>query len=233
VNSTLQPLESQLFNFDVSSAVGQLTISFSQDPRSDADIQLYMRFGQQPQLEGGSSPSNQFLFTRWTSAASNIINPYVGRWYVVVFSNANINSSQSTYSLQISSKSNGQERKKQKANRFHVFLLSTSPSAVVDCENGCYGRGRCVNGECQCYDPLCWTGNCGNATDACFPGGSDCIAGQCRCKSSKYSGTRCEPICTKPCLNGGTCIAPDLCDCSKTGGYSGAYCQNCKQCPSK
>ncbi|TNF37036.1 MAG: hypothetical protein EP329_04155, partial [Deltaproteobacteria bacterium] len=53
---------------------------------------------------------------------------------------------------------------------------------------------------------------------------SDVPSNTCDCTGTGYSGATCDtPVCTAPCLNGGTCVAPDTCDCAGTG-FEGATC---------
>ena len=56
----------------------------------------------------------------------------------------------------------------------------------------------------------------------CMNGGT-CKEDKCVCRSG-YSGEFCqEPVCKKPCENGGRCIGPNRCAC--VYGYTGRYCE--------
>ena len=65
--------------------------------------------------------------------------------------------------------------------------------------------------------------------DACCSGYSGSPSTNCQRKSNRvyYSGySCCAPIaiCSQSCANGGTCDAPDTCNC--LAGWTGQYCTN-------
>ncbi|XP_068215535.1 LOW QUALITY PROTEIN: uncharacterized protein [Palaemon carinicauda] len=54
-----------------------------------------------------------------------------------------------------------------------------------------------------------------------------CVEGQwftIEPKPRKVESLECKPFCAQMCLNGGTCMGPNLCDCN--GRYAGRYCQH-------
>jgi hypothetical protein len=69
----------------------------------------------------------------------------------------------------------------------------------------------------------------------------DCVHGTCEvdgastvcaCAPGYTDPTCATPVCTSPCNNGGTCSAPDTCDCTNTG-YTGPTCStNIDECAS-
>lgn len=108
-------------------------------------------------------------------------------------------------------------------------------------ENGhhCNSNTKCVNVygsyECECLDGYIrsdkW--NCVEINE-CTTGQHECDANatctntpgsfSCQCKDGFMGdGKTCVPVCEPRCLNGGKCIAPNVCECR--GGYEGASCE--------
>ncbi|KAK4325807.1 hypothetical protein Pmani_003587 [Petrolisthes manimaculis] len=52
-----------------------------------------------------------------------------------------------------------------------------------------------------------------------------CVDGQWVVRDARWAGTSpdCQPICDPACVNGGRCIAPDVCECTKE--FRGDHCQ--------
>lgn len=95
---------------------------------------------------------------------------------------------------------------------------------VVVCSRHCHNGGQCASpDECMCLPgwtgPSCETGECVLVCMWCV--------WQCVCSdlslfilSSSLSAALCSPV----CLNGGSCVRPNICDCPR--GFYGAQCHN-------
>ncbi|KAI8487041.1 hypothetical protein Bbelb_353010, partial [Branchiostoma belcheri] len=94
----------------------------------------------------------------------------------------------------------------------------TEQEVFKGCPNQCSGRGRCVNGTCDCITG--WSGedcNVGNCTD-CSEDHGKCELGFCRCEPG-WEGAECDQQATCYAVNNctsmshGTCITTDVCRC--------------------
>ncbi|EDQ86704.1 uncharacterized protein MONBRDRAFT_38323 [Monosiga brevicollis MX1] len=123
-------------------------------------------------------------------------------------------------------------------------------SRACVCDEGFTGNGSfcspicsagCVFGTCEhAVRPggygvcVCDAGFDGQNCSTCIQGQHGCAANascatrngqlQCVCDEGyQGDGYTCAPICTLPCVNGGSCVAPDECQCAL--GYTGALCE--------
>ncbi|XP_019614645.1 PREDICTED: uncharacterized protein LOC109462534 [Branchiostoma belcheri] len=111
----------------------------------------------------------------------------------------------------------------------------TEQEVFKGCPNQCSGRGRCVNGTCDCITG--WSGedcNVGNCTD-CSEDHGKCELGFCMCLPG-WEGAACAQQATcyavKNCtsMSHGICITTDVCRCEP--GYIGADCSVVPTCVS-
>ncbi|XP_035690544.1 uncharacterized protein LOC118425664 [Branchiostoma floridae] len=109
----------------------------------------------------------------------------------------------------------------------------TEQEVFKGCPNQCSGRGRCVNGTCDCITG--WSGedcNLGNCTD-CSEDHGRCELGFCRCEPG-WEGAACDQQATcyavQNCtsIDHGICIATDVCSCKP--GYIGEDCSKVPTC---
>ncbi|XP_019646646.1 PREDICTED: uncharacterized protein LOC109487118 [Branchiostoma belcheri] len=109
----------------------------------------------------------------------------------------------------------------------------TEQEVFKGCPNQCSGRGRCVNGTCDCITG--WSGkdcNLGNCTD-CSEDHGKCELGFCVCEPG-WEGTACDQQATcyavRNCTSEdhGICITTDACRCQP--GYIGADCSKVPTC---
>ncbi|XP_078598874.1 uncharacterized protein LOC144874520 [Branchiostoma floridae x Branchiostoma japonicum] len=109
----------------------------------------------------------------------------------------------------------------------------TEQEVFKGCPNQCSGRGRCVNGTCDCITG--WSGedcNLGNCTD-CSEDHGRCELGFCRCEPG-WEGAACDQQATcyavRNCtsVDHGICIATDVCSCK--AGYIGEDCSKVPTC---
>ncbi|XP_046442081.1 protein kinase C-binding protein NELL1-like isoform X2 [Daphnia pulex] len=114
----------------------------------------------------------------------------------------------------------------------NTVCVNTAGSYRCDCLPGYYhlgsGPGSAVdvhhNGtECVEYD------ECANKLDNdCHPTLATCLntpgSYQCACRPGyRGNGIECEPVCDRPCQNGGRCVGPNQCSCRR--GFEGDYCE--------
>ncbi|XP_019634589.1 PREDICTED: uncharacterized protein LOC109477683 [Branchiostoma belcheri] len=111
----------------------------------------------------------------------------------------------------------------------------TEQEVFKGCPNQCSGRGRCVNGTCDCITG--WSGedcNVGNCTD-CSEDHGKCELGFCMCLPG-WEGAACDQQATCYAVNNctsmrhGICITTDVCRCEP--GYIGADCSVVPTCGS-
>ncbi|XP_019614633.1 PREDICTED: uncharacterized protein LOC109462522 [Branchiostoma belcheri] len=109
----------------------------------------------------------------------------------------------------------------------------TEQEVFKGCPNQCSGRGRCVNGSCDCITG--WSGedcNVGNCTD-CSEDHGRCELGFCRCEPG-WEGAACDQPATCYAVQNctsvihGICITTDVCRCEP--GYIGADCSKVPTC---
>ncbi|XP_035690048.1 tenascin-like [Branchiostoma floridae] len=109
----------------------------------------------------------------------------------------------------------------------------TEQEAFKGCPNQCSGRGRCVNGTCDCITG--WSGedcNHGNCTD-CSEDHGRCELGFCRCEPG-WEGAACDQQATCDALRNctskdhGICIGTNVCWCKP--GYIGEDCSKVPTC---
>ncbi|XP_015913510.1 protein kinase C-binding protein NELL2 isoform X1 [Parasteatoda tepidariorum] len=102
--------------------------------------------------------------------------------------------------------------------RENTICVNLRGDYVCECLPG-YGRvdkfncaeiDECSTGEHSCHENALCLNTAGSYT--------------CKCQDG-YSGDgyECKPVCTQQCLNGGECVAPDLCSCLP--GYTGTICE--------
>ncbi|XP_035690546.1 uncharacterized protein LOC118425665 isoform X2 [Branchiostoma floridae] len=109
----------------------------------------------------------------------------------------------------------------------------TEQEIFKGCPNQCSGRGRCVNGTCDCITG--WSGedcNLGNCTD-CSEDHGRCELGFCVCEPG-WEGAACDEQATcyavRNCtsMDHGICIVTDVCSCKP--GYIGEDCSKVPTC---
>ncbi|CAH1231914.1 TNXB [Branchiostoma lanceolatum] len=109
----------------------------------------------------------------------------------------------------------------------------TEQEVFKGCPNQCSGRGRCVNGTCDCITG--WSGedcNLGNCTD-CSEDHGRCELGFCVCEPG-WEGPACDQEATCHAVNNctsmdhGICVSTDVCRCKP--GYIGEDCSKVPTC---
>eukprot|EP00160_Parvularia_atlantis_P001874 Unigene11525_Nuclearia_a/m.35121 Unigene11525_Nuclearia_a/g.35121 ORF Unigene11525_Nuclearia_a/g.35121 Unigene11525_Nuclearia_a/m.35121 type:complete len:369 (+) Unigene11525_Nuclearia_a:623-1729(+) len=111
----------------------------------------------------------------------------------------------------------------------HVNNLDASAVSFVSVEATCEPtckHGTCVGpNRCRCYTgfqgALCERRMCDRSKVSCAHGKCD-DHGWCVCDSGWHGPSCTEATCFKPCLNGGRCVAPNVCEC--VDGFLGATC---------
>jgi hypothetical protein len=92
------------------------------------------------------------------------------------------------------------------------------------CHNGKKVTDTCSNRKCSRHsDWECRQDADCTYCEPCQPGrgGSECTLDQC---SDGWTGDQClTPICTDPCMNGGTCVSPNTCSCATE--WTGLECE--------
>lgn len=105
----------------------------------------------------------------------------------------------------------------------HSLLVETSSvyTIIGDCDQPCLNGGRCSSdGVCACAEG--WTGS------QCEQG-EYTISSQTSCHWSTLihcMSMYCVALCSRGCLNGGTCDAPNHCSCPE--GWRGKVCETRK-----
>ncbi|VDM49846.1 unnamed protein product [Toxocara canis] len=96
----------------------------------------------------------------------------------------------------------------------------------------CSGHGQCVSlNECLC-DSLYQGVNCSEPTTNCSITGCNnhgsCVSGECICESGWTVPFCSRAVCDRlnNCSNAGTCVRPNVCECSP--GYTGDDCSLCE-----
>ncbi|KAG5679178.1 hypothetical protein PVAND_008768 [Polypedilum vanderplanki] len=94
--------------------------------------------------------------------------------------------------------------------------IATCPDKIPMPQNT---MGRCITSGIQSCKVTCIQGH--KFPDGTLSADLKCYSGQWQMEPRQFD--RCEPYCNPPCMNGGTCIAPNLCQCSPD--YRGNLCQ--------